>query len=350
MGADVDAPLKFKFHWLNEKGQQTSVFAKKGEFDGELLTLEKTTLPAAVIVQSVVRDNRMVLAVMTGDEAEPVVTLVIQPSTKKIADELKSELDLARSRVWAEHHRRMLESKGLGHTYRDEECPNCTATLILTDMEPSPQVYCHFCDSLCTCDADSGVRKVERTLRLCEECGMYSSPRKFTIFYFYFLLVIYGFWSKPTWRCPACMRGDAWKMFFGNLPFVIGVPVAVTQLFRSYGGGVLGGDFKGLDTANIRARKGDISGALPLYRSILERVPHSAGVKYNLGLALLTQGDRRRAAETFELALEDCSNYAPAYNQLQNLYKSLGESEKLRELQRVWSTAAEESDSEDAME
>jgi len=30
------------------------------------------------------------------------------------------------------------------------------------------------------------------------------------------------------------MRGEAWKMFFGNLIFLLGVPVARIQLFRSY--------------------------------------------------------------------------------------------------------------------
>ena len=131
-------------------------------------------------------------------------------------------------------------------------------------------------------------------------------------------------------------------MFFGNLPFVIGVPVAITQLFRAYGGSVLGGQFKGLDTGNTRARKGDVKGALKQYQSILERVPHSAGVKYNLGVALLMEGDRQRAADTFELALEDCSNYAPAYHQLRELYSQLGEKEKLAELERIWSSGDEE--------
>jgi tetratricopeptide (TPR) repeat protein len=165
---------------------------------------------------------------------------------------------------------------------------------------------------------------------------MYSQPTKFTIFYFYFLLVVYGWWSKQTWRCKGCMRGEAWKMFFGNLLFVLGVPVAIVQLLRCYSGSVVGGVFRGLDAANLKARKGDVVGALTGYKAILERVPHSAGIKYNLALALLQQGDERRAAETFELALTDCVNYAPAYRVLSGLYAKLGDQARLKELQEMW--------------
>lgn len=337
MSAIESRHLDFKFHWLNDKGQPTSVFSKKGSFDGEMLKLEETELPAVVIANSIVRDNCMVITVMTGEEANPVVHLLIQPASKKITGELKERLDVARSSVWAKHHREELEQKGLGHTYRDEECPVCQATIVLTDMKETPQLYCHFCDSLVTIDPSEQSVKKEETFKICEECGMYSRPQKFTIFYFYFLLVVYGWWSKPTWRCPACMRGEAWKMLFGNLLFVLGVPVALVQLYRSYTGDSIGGSFKGLDTGNIRARKGNITGALEQYRAILDRVPYSAGVKYNLGKALLIEGEDVRAMKSFELALEDCANYAPAAQYLHVLYQKLGESDKLTELNRTWS-------------
>jgi hypothetical protein len=340
-------PFPFKFQWLNEQGEATSVFRKPGRFDGEFLVLEETEIPAAVIVHTEVRDQRMILAVLTGDDEEPLAHLLIMLTSASVAEELKSALDVTRSRFWAKHHRETLEKKGLGASYRDAVCPICEATLVLSDMPRSPQLYCHFCDSLTTIETAEPPVSNEHEFKICEECGMYSKPRKFTIFYFYFLLVIYGWWSKATWRCPVCMRKEAWKMFFGNLPFVIGVPVALTQLFRCYGGDLIGGPYKGLDTGNIRARKGDLGRALELYRGILERVPHSAGLKYNLGMSLLAQGDQERAADSFELALEDCSNYAPAYHQLTALYAHLGETERLEELERIWSSGLEEEKEED---
>jgi len=251
-------------------------------------------------------------------------------------------LDIARSDVWAKQHREDLQKRGLGHTYRDAVCPECSATVILSDMPESPQLYCQFCDTLVTTDPTAEPIAKESEFKICEECGMYSRPRKFTIFYFYFLLVIYGWWSDTTWRCPACMRGEAWKMLFGNLIFLLGVPVAITQLIRSYGGDKVLGKFKGLDTGNLKARKGNVNGALQHYETIMERVPYAAGIKYNLATALLGTGEQEKAAQVYELALDDCSNYAPAYHQLRALYEQLGRKAELAELDRIWSSGGEE--------
>lgn len=336
--------LAFKFLWLNDQGQQTTLFRKKGNFDGEILTLESTELPVESIIHAELRETKLAISFATGEERDPVGVLLIQLTSKKQAEQLKKILDLSRSAVWAKQHKLELEKKGQGDRFRDAVCPQCDATLILTDMPATPQLYCHFCDSLSTLDPESEPIKEERGLRICEECGMYTRPLKFTILYIYILLVINGFWQKQTWRCPPCMRGDAWKMLFGNLLFVVGVPVALVQLFRSYGGSSVKGRFKGLDTGNIKARQGDLAGAVTSYRGILERVPVTAGVKYNLGVALLAQGDEEKAASSFEVALRDCANYAPAYHQLLRLYPRLGQTEKLKELQRLWSAGEDQTE------
>lgn len=346
MSAELSEPLAFKFHLLNEQGQQTSLFRKRGSFDGETLLLDGVPIPAAGMLQTAIRENRMVVVYLTVDGG--IAHVAFMPTTKKETDELKRRLDIARSATWAQMHREALTKRGRGDAYRDACCPRCTATVILTDMPPSPQLYCPFCDSLTTTDSIAGPIPGEESLRLCEECGMYSRPRKFTIFYFYFLLVVYGWWSRTTWRCPGCMRGQAWKMFFGNLLFLLGVPKAVAQLMRCYSGTVVGGAFRGLDGANLKARKGDVRGALAGYRSILERVPHSAGIKYNLALALLQQGDEPRAAEALELALADCANYVPAYQQLKGVYTRLGATERLQELTAMWEDVEEAQSEQDS--
>ncbi|MEZ6067463.1 MAG: hypothetical protein R3B90_17540 [Planctomycetaceae bacterium] len=40
------------------------------------------------------------------------------------------------------------------------------------------------------------------------------------------------------------------------------------------------------------------------------------------------QGEPERAADAFELSLEDCVNYAPAYQRLKALYQQLGDTER----------------------
>lgn len=327
------AALNFKFYWVNDKGANTSILAKKGVLDVDTLTLEDATIPIAAIASADVRGQYLVLSVAqkTGEPANLLV------STSK-AGRIKEELGRLRSAIWAEMHRKELEDSGAGRTFHKQTCPACGAVLDLTGMADTPQVSCQFCHTISTLRTADGspVTEIERGYRLCDECGMYSSPRQFTIFYFYFLLVVYGWRSRITWRCPGCMRGEAWRMFFGNLIFVLGVPVALVQLFRSYGGTSLGGLYPGLDGANLRARRGDLTGAIEAYQKILTRRPISAGVKHNLGLAFLRQQRSEEAAKMFEFALADCANYQPAAAALANCYEQLGESEKLAELKARW--------------
>jgi len=331
--------LKFKFKWLNPQGQETGFLRKHGELRGDVLVLDKAELPVAGLAEVAVRDNRLGVTVL-NQEGKPE-GCGITVSGGATARTLKMHIDVARSSHWAQMHKATLEKQGEGHLYRDETCPRCQATLILSRLEKSPQLYCHFCDTLMSIGDPRAVPAGEGDLKLCDACGMFSKPRKFTIFYFYFLLVVYGWRQQITWRCPACMRGDAWKMLFGNLVFVLGVPVAIGQLIRAYSGDVIGGPFKGLDGANLKARKGDYAGAIAKYRSILEQVHHSAGIKYNIGMGLLKE-QPNLAVESFEGALKDCSNYAPAYRALSHCYQTMGQQAKLVALKKAWDAADED--------
>ena len=321
----------FKFKFVNEEGQEEGFTRSKGSFDGETLTLGDAEIPAAGLTSCEVHETRMALGAI-GEDGDPVGVVI--SSAKSSLEQLKLRLDTARSAAWAEHHQKELVEQGRGGAYRGSECPNCNAQIILTDMPETPQIYCHFCDSLMTHNP-SMAAKDERDYRLCDSCGMFSKPRRFTVFYFYFLLVVYGWTQNTTTRCPACMRGDAWKMLFGNLLFILGVPVAIAQLIRSYGGEV-SGTFAGLNKANLLARKQDLSGALQIYNDISDRVPHCAGIKFNLGMALLEAGKTEQAARAFEAALGDCSNYAPAFGALTYCYGELGEAAKLKALNDQW--------------
>ena len=336
--------FRFKFRWVDDNGNETGFLKKSGWFNGETLQLDDMPIPVAALTDVQIYDQRMVIAGIDedGDVAMSVVRLYGVPP-----QQLKSVIDISRSANWAELAKEQLEKEGRGHAFRSEICPRCSATLILTDMPRTPQLYCHFCESLTTFESAGAVIPNEQDYKLCEECGMYSRPRKFTVFYFYFLVVVFGYHQRITWRCPACMRGDAWKMLFGNLLFVVGVPVAITQLVRCYGGGITGGPTAGLDAANLKARKGDVLGALDGYRVILENVPVCAGVKYNVGLALAQQGETGRAAESLRLAFDDCSNYVPAYRVLAACYEELGETERLAELNRIWEVEDSEPESLD---
>ncbi|MCA8923744.1 MAG: hypothetical protein KDD82_18185 [Planctomycetes bacterium] len=331
------APLEFKFRFVNKQGQPEGLLRTKGSFDGERLHLGKgVSCPAVAILQSETRNDRLILA-LASDKPEPGI--VVLAATKGVVNDLKARLDVSRSRFWADASRKALQAEGRGHAHRERECPNCSAVLLLTDMPETPQLYCVYCKALTT--ADGPEQRVETSHMLCDECGLFSAPRKFTIFYFYFLLVVYGYHQRITWRCPGCMRGEAWKMFFGNLLFVLGVPVAIAQLIRAYGSSRVG-RYTGLDKANLLARKGDALAALDVYNEISSRVTPCAGIKYNAGMALVEAQDLEQAAEFFEFSLDDCANYAPAYRALIQCYANTGQHEKRLALQRTWGDTSEE--------
>jgi len=58
-------------------------------------------------------------------------------------------------------------------------------------------------------------------------------------------------------------------------------------------------------------------------------------VKYNIGLGLLEKNPEL-AADSFEMALRDCSNYRPVAGLLAHYYEKLGSTDKLTELHYIW--------------
>jgi hypothetical protein len=335
--------LPFKFHWVDSNGQPAGFLAKKGCVSGDTITLDGTQIPIAAIAAADVRSQYLVLSV--AQKGGDVANIVVQTAKAKT---IKEDLGRLRSAIWADMHHKELDERGLGHTFRQATCPVCGATLDLTGKDDTPQISCGFCHTITTLQSPDGmpITEIERGYRLCDECGMYSVPRQFTIFYFYFLLFVYGWRSRTTWRCPGCMRGEAWKMLFGNLIFVLGVPTALIQLFRSYGGTDIGGLYPGLDAANLRATQGNLTGAIEAYQKILARRPVSAGVKFNIGRSFAMQDRLAEAATMFEYSLLDCGNYQPAAAALAACYEKLGETEKLADLKKRW----DQDDGEDEKE
>lgn len=339
---EADSVLRFKYRWVNDEGEVTGFFASKGYVDDQFLVFGKEKIYLEQVL-SVATHEKFMSFVCLSDEGYVTLTAAIY---KAAAKELKRNLDIKLSRNWAKAHRDKLAEEGREHDFRSQECHECGATLILTDLPETPQLYCHFCESLKTIDQSQLPPRDEASFCLCEECGLFSKPTKFTLFYFYFLFVIYGFSQSTTYRCPACMRPEAWKMLFGNLIFVLGVPVALVQLFRAYKGNTIGGDFSGLDSANIKIRKGNINGAIQTYSQIIDRVPYCAGIKYNLAQGLIRNGDFEHARQTLELALDDCSNYAPAYYSLCLCLEELGDHAALAALKKQWEDEEVEKESE----
>ncbi|MBK7404821.1 MAG: hypothetical protein IPJ41_09360 [Phycisphaerales bacterium] len=250
------------------------------------------------------------------------------------ARRVASALNALASARHAQAHKLLLASKGLEPEFRSAMCPHCGATVDLTRQPDAPQLYCPYCDTLSANGyADPELRK----FRLCAKCGYFGQPRMFTELYFYFLLVVYGYRIRQQEFCSSCMRGVAWRMLAFNAPFLVGVPVALTQLWRAYFGGSRSSPlFPLLESGNAAARAGKLARGQAIYHKILEQTSPAPGVRYNLALTSLRAGDAEGAILHLEEALADCANYAPGAALLRDTYRRSGHPERAAELDELW--------------
>ncbi|MEW6496745.1 MAG: hypothetical protein AB1589_30115 [Cyanobacteriota bacterium] len=155
------------------------------------------------------------------------------------------------------------------------------------------------------------------TYRLCDECGMFDRVKSYTEFYFYFLLIVYGFYYKRRHVCDNCASAIFWKTFLLNLLFVIGVPSSLWIKIKS----MIGRDpyLKQLATANSLSKKGNFQRADKLYNQLSKQYPEHPGLLMNEGLGHLQGKDTAGAVYRFEQALKSCSNYYPVIKRLYQL-------------------------------
>lgn len=320
------AAIVFKYKLHASEGSKAE--HGKGSFDGRVLRLGNLEIDCASLVAFQQIGNAFYIAYATDDGEFPSANMEVYNTDVK---QLESAINSSLSKVRAKAERTSLATVGKLKNYRDAECPFCNSTIILTDLPETDQTYCEYCDSLFSVDR-SVVGELERHFRICEGCGMYSRPRKFAVFYFYFLVFTFGFHHDSTERCSGCMQRSSWKMVLGNIFGLLGLPFALLQLYRAYSTRKFIGPFEGLDAANLLARRGKVESALEKYETIMDKMPDHAGIKFNIASGLMVKKDFEHAQTMFELALDDCSNYWPA---VQGLMTSLSKQGKVREVEAV---------------
>lgn len=325
----------FKFRYLDDEGSPTSVMSARGTLAEDVLQLSKQAIPLKAIESVRIRDDRLAIAHWSRTSDQDLRRAAVLIEVRRRGKELKQRIDTARSGDVVAARKQALDHAGRGHQFRSISCPACAAILDLTGFEATPQVYCDYCEAISTI-GPPGAIPGESNYRLCDTCGMYSRPQRFTHFYFYFLFVIWGWHSTRGYFCPGCMRGAAWKLVGANALFLLGLPFAIGQLVRAYGVDHVAGPLAGLHTANLAAKKGKLPQAVAGYQKILDRVPTAAGLHYNLARSLTRSGQLEQAAMAAELSLGDCANYRPAAGLLLALYDQLGRTEEAAELEHQW--------------
>lgn len=306
-----ETPFGFRFV---RNGQAGSVFAKKGALTSEGLKLENAVIPFESIGDTTTRDNRLIIALANGAKLPPELAkaagqaefFALMPS-KITALELERRIDRACAQQATARNKERLQAEGKGHLFRTVQCPDCQSTIDLSELEKTMYTYCRFCETVFSDDGAKVTRGTE--YRVCDQCMLFDRVRPYTEFYFYFLLVVYGFSYKRRHLCDVCAGSLFWKVFAINFIFVLGVFPALWLKAKSMSGRRV--DLKELADANRHAKAGRVQQATPIYAKLHERFSGHPGILMNEGLGHLYGKDAGAAVSTFEKSLRMCSNYQP---------------------------------------
>lgn len=307
-------PFEFKFRFV-QNGQPQGLGTSKGFATDTALNLNGEELAYRNIIDSSIRDNRLVLVLAPNAPLGPKTIKRVQDLRylvlevyKNMAQELKKHVDRFSSTIFAENHRQQLVSEGKGNQFRAVTCPHCNATVDLSDHQTSSYVYCRFCGSILS----NGLQIVANgdTYGTCDECHMYDRVRGYTVFNFYFLLVVYGYSMKRHFVCDACALKLAQRALLVNLLFLLGVPSAIYMWIKSQSGREP--YFQDLAKANKLALKGKYQEADEIYDKLFSLYPEHPGLLMNKGLGHLHGKDGNGGMGYLGRSLRACANYIPS--------------------------------------
>lgn len=307
----LEAERDFKVQYI-ANGRAVGFGRLKGSWSSEGIQLGEDFLPFDSILDTTARGKRIVIALdpsflPTGKMAKRLMEghfIALEPSGID-ARQLEMAIDKRCSARQAATRRRQLEAEGQEHLIREKTCPICESTIDLSGLEKTEYTYCRFCESIFSRD-----RITDGThYRTCDVCGMFGHIQAYTEFYFYFLLIVYGFSYKRVYLCHGCADRLFWKALGLNLIFVIGIPSAIwvklkSTMNRSH-------KFEGLDKANSLARVGRSQEASQYFQQVFLKNPHHPAVLMNKGLGQLIGGDKSGAIASLQESLRACNHYLP---------------------------------------
>lgn len=319
--------LGFEFK-IMRKGQAQGLRFQRGKATGQQLMLGEQSLDYGAIGDTTTRENYLLMEIAPGTPLDKkftealndnILSIVVQ---KAEALELERYIDRRCSDLQVEQNRQRLFQAGQGDLFRTVACPECQALIDLSELDKTPYMYCRFCESIFT---EERVASKGNVYRICQDCHMFDRIKDYTEFYFYFLVVAYGYSSKTRYVCDNCAHSMFKKMLLLNLLFILGVPAAIYVKIKSLRGRAP--HLKKLAEANALARKGDYQKAAPIYDLLYKKIPEHPGLLTNQGLGHLAAGDEGGALAHLQRAQKACSNYIPALWWINRITKA---SEKAR--------------------
>lgn len=187
--------MDFKFRFVRDGDTVGVLRSPRGRVGEEALELGDATIPYRDIGETVTRGDRVALQ-FTGGSVEGKAGRYVQDSVivieprNVVPRRLEMLVDQRCAAVRLEERRRRARERGRAHLVRSEPCPTCSADIDLTGLEEGRYIYCPYCEIIFESESH---RTLGRQYRICDECGLFGRVQQYPEFYFYFLLVVYGF-------------------------------------------------------------------------------------------------------------------------------------------------------------
>jgi len=306
-GMILDKCITFRFRDLRPEGRGNGLLGGRGRLDERSLTLGDQAIPLERIVKGYRLPEVLLVEEITPEGVQQRPLQIVRGHGPNLLRELNVRVSVR----CAEVRRRELAASGTEGRLRTETCPYCGATVDLTDFPPSPQIYCGYCDSVCT--TDSQAPPDESAYHICWTCGLYAYPKRLLSMTITFV----GDWHAEYHECTGCLKKHVGRALLGNLLGLVGLPFALWQFLRVHlGGPRFSRAFSGLDKANGLVRKGKFDAAIVEYERIEQRMISCAGVRFNRAVALRRAGRTAEGRDVLAEALNDCANYVPAADAL----------------------------------
>ncbi len=316
-----NSEITFKFRYVMNAHAQ-GIFAKKGIVNEQEILLDKERLIYDDIVDSTTRDRRIVLTLSSSASLSKKVSEKVIETAYLVLEiynakplEIERFIDRISSKKEVEQKQRQLIAAGEGNLFRSAVCPHCEATIDLSDLNRSSYIYCRFCETVFR-ETQTAMTRGEN-YRVCEECQMFDRVKGYTEFYFYFLLVVYGYSYKRRHLCDNCAGNLFVKMILINFIFILGIIPSLCVKIKS----MMGRDpeLKRLAKANALALNGKYDRAAGIYEQLYQSYANHPGLLMNQGIGHLKGSDLSGASRCFEKSLAACSNYVPTMRLLQRM-------------------------------
>ena len=321
----ITSEISYKFKYV-KNGQAQGFRSKKAQATSGNLTLDGCPLQYEDIIDTTSRDNRIILQLVPNAQIDKAVrqefsqrNILILEVQKTKAIELEKFIDRNASLKLANKRKNALVAAGQGDKFRAITCPHCAATIDLTDYKKSTYAYCRYCESILNKNLEIVANGDQ--YRHCDECNLFDRVQGHTEFYFYFLLIVYGFRSKRRHLCDACALKISNRALLMNLPFILGIFPALNMRIKASRGKAAA--YKNMTQANRLAKDGKYDEADQLYTNMLMEHPSHPGILFNQSLSHFNGDDSQKGINYISQSIRGGSNYLPSLRFLNRIQKSV---------------------------